>query len=117
MAEEVRWTAEQRDDTLVGISIVRESVGGGVEFGPLDATKEVASAVRKLNEESDAHALARIVAGLVNFSAMLVEHIDSQVEAEPEPEGGTDGDTWSEPRWSKWLREVEKTVRDIPLSD
>jgi hypothetical protein len=115
MTQEFRWTRARKINTLAGISIVREAIAGGDVLGPLDATEEVKSLVGDLAEPTDADALMRIVAGLATFAAMLVAHVDSQ--AGPEPDRDTDPEVWVEPRWSRWLREVEQTVRDLPVSD
>jgi hypothetical protein len=115
MTEEFRWTKARQMNTLAGISIVREAIAGGDLQGPLDATDEIKSLIGKFGASTDHDALMRIVAGLVNFAAMLVAHIDSQ--AGPEPARDPDPDLWVEPRWSRWLREVEQTVRDVPVSE
>lgn len=71
MANEVQWTRQQQANTLAAIDIVRELLAGGEIHGPIDATLEVA---QRTSSPDD---LADIVSGLLNLSAMVVEHFSA----------------------------------------
>jgi hypothetical protein len=71
MAEQVQWTRQQQANTLTAIGIVTELLAGGEVHGPIDATLEVVQHVRTPDD------LADIVSGLLNLSAMVVEHFSA----------------------------------------
>lgn len=127
--EEVRWTRVQQECTLAAIAVVREAQAGGPQYAASDAMREVVEALQRLGEPTDADGLALIVSGLTNTACLLLDWIEAEAQNKQlllqrvrrslpdfeEPDAYP-----TDPSWSSWpgvLRAVEKTVREIPLSD
>jgi hypothetical protein len=127
MAEEGRYTREQQEDTLAGLSIIREAHAGGVAYAAQDAMRQVAEIAAGWDETTDAHALARMVAGLTNAAGLLLNWIEAEAEHRSELVGRIEQkyplfeiDYTPDPSWATWsgvMRALEKTVTDTPLKD
>lgn len=127
MTEPVRWTREQQEDTLAALSVIREAQAGGEKYAAVDAVQEMQEIVARWGDEPIADVLARVVAGLTNAAGMLLDWIENDArhwrelverieQSYPSFEVGYTPD----PSWSTWsgvLAAVEKTVREVPLSD
>ena len=129
--EEGLYTREQRDNTLAGLSIIREAYEGGVPYAGIDGLREVLAIAQRWNEPTDADALARMVAGLSNAAALLLGWIEEEAKHRRELiewirqrhkdfDETEDLEYVPDPSWATWdgvLRAIEKTVRDSPISD
>lgn len=121
------WTAEQREATLKGLSIVREGFAGGEEFAATDVMHEVARLVQNSGEPTDAHALAHLLTGVANVANLLLDWIEGEALKKellledvrrrlPDYEE-PDTCTPTDPKWSNWdgvLRAIEKQIRELP---
>jgi hypothetical protein len=128
MAEEILWTREQQENTLAGISVIRAAQPRGQHAGP-DTARAILEAVRQFNEPTDADALARLVTGLTNTACLLLDWIEAEAQnkqillqevRQSIPDFEEPGTYPTDPDWSEGLgvlRAVEKTVREVPLSD
>ncbi len=54
-------------------------MGGGAQFAASDATQEVQALVERLGGPTDADGLARLVAGLSNVAALLLDSIEKDI--------------------------------------
>jgi hypothetical protein len=97
--EPTRWkmTKAQRENTFAGLSIIRELIGGELEYGPGDAVDEILS----LTLESGKFDEQDLIAGLSAVGVMLLDH--TQVVT------GVD--------WDTTLRTLDTFIRSIELAD
>ncbi|RIR47047.1 hypothetical protein [Mycobacteroides abscessus] len=129
MTQAVRWTRFQQENTLAGISVIREAQAGGIEYAAVDGLREVAEALIRFDEPTDAQGLARLLTGVTNASRLLLDWIEAEAnnkaillekvrQSIPDFEEPDDYET--NPAWSTWsgvLRSIEKVVKEMPVSD
>lgn len=95
MVKAVQWTRRQQTNSLAAIEIVEELLAGGDKHGPIDAMLGI---VKRVSTPDD---LIELTAGLLNVTAMVVEHFSA----------ATGRDQF------QILRDTETLVNDIEIID
>ncbi|GAA2556045.1 hypothetical protein [Mycolicibacterium diernhoferi] len=96
------WTREHRENALAAISVVRELLGGGHDYGSEDAATETFEVMAQFDDvETEGEALARLMTGLGNVAAMLARRLEQADGVE----------------WTQTLRDLERIVKEQPLAD
>lgn len=129
MTDGVRYTREQRENTIAGISLIREAHAGGTEYAAEDTLRDVVEHLKQWREPSTEDGLARLVTGAVNAGAILLDWIEAEANNKrillekvrkslpdfEEPDDYATNAAWSSAPGV--LLAIEKTVRETPLSD
>jgi hypothetical protein len=126
MTDGVVWTREQQENTLAGLSLMREAQAGGELYAATDVMREVAEIAQQWGEPVP-DVLARLVAGLVNGAGLLLDWIENEathrgklIERIEQQYPAFEIGYHPDPSWATWsgvLHATKETVRTMRIID